>query len=96
MVRLVVIQLVVFLGLCLVQVDLSQAQPPQVAQDEFVPLEAVPLEDQLPAAPLLITAYAIIWTLVFVYLWSIWRRMSVVESELENLSQRTDTSNQSR
>ena len=91
MVRLVVIQLVIFLGLCLVEVNLSEAQPPQVAQDEFVPLEEVPLEDQLPAAPLLITAYAIIWILVFGYLWLIRRRMSVVESELEHLSRRTDT-----
>ena len=64
---------------------LAQAQP---AQEEFVPLEQVPPEDQLPAAPLLVTAYALIWVAVFGYLWSIWRRMATVERELDLLAKR--------
>jgi len=61
----------------------GQPQPPQ---EEFVPIDQVPPEDQLPAAPLLITAYAIVWLVVFGYLWSIWRRLSAVERELTDLS----------
>ncbi len=57
-------------------------------QEEFVPLDQVPPEDQLPAAPLLIAAYAIVWLVVFGYLWSIWRRLSTVERELTDLSGR--------
>ena len=53
----------------------GQPQPPQ---EEFVPIDQVPPEDQLPAAPLLIAAYAIVWLVVFGYLWSIWRRQSAV------------------
>lgn len=60
----------------------------QPAQDEFVPMETVPPEDQLPAAPLLVSAYALLWIAVVVYLWSIWRRMVTVERELSELSRR--------
>lgn len=63
----------------------SQPQPPQ---EEFVPIDQVPLEDQLPAAPLLIAAYAIVWLAVFGYLWSIWRRLAAVEREMAELSRR--------
>ena len=87
--RVVAIQLVIVLSLCSGHVGLAAAQPPEPAQDEFVPMEQVPLEDQLPAAPLLITAYAIIWVLVLGYLWSIWRRMSAVEHEIDGLLRRS-------
>ena len=45
--------------------------------------------DQLPAAPLLVTAYAFIWILVLGYVWSLWRRGSTVEQELNSLKRRT-------
>ena len=57
-------------------------------QEEFVPIDQAPPGDQLPAAPLLIAAYAIVWLVVFGYLWSIWRRLSGVEQELRDLSRR--------
>jgi len=66
------------------------SQPP--AQDEFVPMESIPPEDQLPAAPLLVAAYALLWIAVIGYLWSIWRRMATVERELSDLSRRTGAS----
>lgn len=65
----------------------SQAQPPL---DEFIPLEEVPPEDQLPAAPLLVTAYGLIWIAVFGYVWSITRRMTTVEQELATLMKRVE------
>jgi CcmD family protein len=66
----------------------SESGQPQPPQEEFVPIDQVPPEDQLPAAPLLITAYAIVWLVVFGYLWSIWRRLSAVERDLGELSRR--------
>ena len=61
---------------------------PEPAQEEFVPIDQLPPEDQLPAAPLLVGAYAIVWLAVFGYLWTIWRRLSTVEQELSELSRR--------
>ena len=72
--------------------DAGGIEAVQPAQDEFVPLESVPPEDQLPAAPLLVAAYALLWVSVLGYLWSIWRRMMNVERELVELSRRTGES----
>ena len=57
-------------------------------QSEFVPVDSVPLADQLPAAPLLITAYAFVWIAAMVYVWSIWRRMNKVEADMRALAQK--------
>lgn len=62
-------------------------QPP-AAQDEFVPIDQLPEDEQLPAAPLVIAAYAIAWLAVFGYLWSIWQRTNRVERDLAELSRR--------
>jgi CcmD family protein len=66
-------------------------QPP-AGQSEFVPVDSVPLADQLPAAPLLVTAYAFVWVAVMVYLWTIWRRLNKVETEMRALAQKQKTS----
>jgi CcmD family protein len=67
-----------------------EAQPPRTpaAQDEFVPVSELPEAEQLPAAPLLLTAYAFFWAAAFVYLWFIRRRMAAVDRELAQLRQR--------
>ncbi len=62
-------------------------QPPK-GQSEFVPVDSVPLSDQLPAAPLLIAAYAFVWVATLVYVWSIWRRLNKVEDEMRALAQK--------
>lgn len=62
-------------------------QPAQ--QEEFVPISELPPEDQLPAAPLLVAAYAVAWLAVFGYLWTIWRRLGRVEREIAELAKRT-------
>ena len=85
---LLVLGLIVFTA----QVNLAAAAVDQPAQDEFVPLESVPPEDQLPAAPLLVAAYALLWIAVVGYLWSIWRRMAAVERDLSDLAGRTGDS----
>jgi CcmD family protein len=62
-------------------------QPPK-GQSEFVPVDAVPQADQLPSAPLLITAYAFVWAATLFYVWTIWRRMNTVENEMRALAQK--------
>jgi CcmD family protein len=63
-------------------------QPP-AGQGGFVPVDSVPLSDQLPAAPLLVTAYAFVWLAVMVYVFSISRRLNKVETEMRALAQKT-------
>ncbi len=58
------------------------AQPTPQAQEQFLPLDQLPPEDQLAAAPLLIAAYAVVWVLLLLYLWSIRRRLDGVQREL--------------
>ena len=74
------------------EIGVAEVAAGQPAQDEFIPLDSVPPEDQLPAAPLLVAAYSLLWVAVLVYLWSIWRRMMTVERELSDLSRRTGDS----
>src|SRR5882672_8935480 len=63
-----------------------QPQPaPPAATDEFVPISQLPPQDQLPAAPLLVTAYAFVWVALFGYLVSVGRRLSKVQHEVERL-----------
>jgi CcmD family protein len=68
-------------------------QPPgtPAPQDGFVPVNSLPQAEQLPAAPLLIAAYAFVWAAVLVYVWLLWRRMARVERELAELSRRVQT-----
>jgi CcmD family protein len=69
---------------------MAQTKPP-AAQDEFVPLDQLPREEELPAAPLVIGAYGAAWVCIFLYLWSIWRRTGRVERELAELRGRIGT-----
>lgn len=68
------------------------AAPPAGAQpepvDEFVPIDELPDEDRLPAAPFLIAAYSIVWLLAFGYFWLLSRRQAEVERDLADLARR--------
>lgn len=63
------------------------AQPPQPPQqmDEFVPIDQLPQQEQIPAANLLIPAYAFVWVAVLVYVASIAKRLGGVAREVERL-----------
>ena len=64
----------------------SQPEPQQPKQqDEFVPISQLPPQDQLPAAPLLVTAYAFVWIVLFGYVVSVARRLTNVQREVERL-----------
>jgi CcmD family protein len=62
--------------------------PPQI--EGFVPVDTLPPTEQLPAARLLIVAYAFVWVVAFGYVWSLWRRLGKVEGELQQLAKRTN------
>ena len=64
----------------------AAAQPEPV--NEFVPIDELPEEDRLPAAPFLITAYSIVWILAFGYFWLLSRRQADVERDLAELARR--------
>jgi CcmD family protein len=66
----------------------GQPAPSTAAPDGFVPVSSLPPGDQLPAAPMLIAAYAVVWAALMVYVWSLWRRMSRLERELADLTRR--------
>jgi len=66
--------------------SIAAEQPQQAEQQKgFVPVSELPPQDQLPAAPLLVSAYAFVWLAVFGYVVSVARRLSVVQRECERL-----------
>ena len=67
------------------------AQPP-AQQNEYVPIDQLPPQEAMPAAPLLIGAYIVVWLGLMAYVWSIWRRLARVESEMQALQRRTSGS----
>lgn len=81
-----IVMLVIVLGAVAMAV-----QPPlssTAAQEGFVPVSSIPQTEQLPAAPLLIAAYAFVWVALIVYVWLLWRRLTRVERELADLNRR--------
>lgn len=50
-----------------------------------MPVSQLPPQDQLPAAPLLVTAYAFVWIALFGYVVSVARRLTKVQREVERL-----------
>jgi CcmD family protein len=80
------------LTLALVVPIMVRAQPPQAPQSEFVPADSLPPGDQLPAAPLLVAAYAFVWIAALFYVWTIWKRLNKVESEMRALERRSRAS----
>jgi CcmD family protein len=61
-------------------------QPPP-ASDQFVPATGAATE-HLPAAPLLVAAYAFVWIAAVFYIWTIWRRLHRIEADLRALERR--------
>lgn len=61
------------------------AQPPS---GDFVPVDETLPGEQIPALPLIATAYGFIWVGLLAYVWTIGRRLQKVESELAQLESR--------
>lgn len=61
-------------------------QPKPVEQfGEYVPLEDLPPTEQIPAARLVIIAYAFVWGAVLFYVVTVARRLGSVQREVERL-----------
>ena len=73
---------------CVLLAPSAWAMQPPAGQSEFVPINELPPGDQLPAAPLLIAAYAFIWMAAMFYVWTVWRRLHKVEAEMRVLAQK--------
>ena len=69
---------------------LAQTSQPQ-AQEGFVPVDQLPDQEQLPATPLVAAAYGVAWGAVFLYIWSLWRRLGRVERELAEVARRINS-----
>ena len=63
----------------------AQPQEPPKQLDEFVPIDQLPQEEQIPAANLLIPAYAFVWVAVFAYVISVAKRLGTVQREVDRL-----------
>jgi CcmD family protein len=77
-------------GLLLVSwATVAVAQQPQQQepkrQEEFIPVDQLPPTESMPAAPLLITAYAFVMIVLFVYVVSVARRLTTLQQELNRL-----------
>lgn len=66
----------------------AQQQTPPSPPPGFVPAGSIAPKEELPAAPLVIGAYAVAWIAVFGYLWSIWQRLGRVERDIAEVSRR--------
>ena len=63
----------------------AQPQPPK----DFVAVDETQPGEQIPAMPLIASAYGFIWVGVLAYVWSIGRRLRKVEDELADLESRS-------
>jgi len=66
------------------------AAPDQAANQDYVPVDQLPQDEGLPAAPLVMTAYGFAWVMLAIYLWSIWRRLGRVEHEMASVRARIE------
>ena len=64
-------------------------QPPSTSQSEFVPIDQLPPTEQMPAAPFVIGAYALLWLIAMFYIWTIWNRMKKLEGDFQALQRRS-------
>ena len=74
---------VVFVLTMLLPPVAAQTQPRQ--QEEFTPIDQLPPQEQLPAAPLLVGAYAFVVLMLFGYLVMVSRRLSAIQAEVNRL-----------
>ena len=54
-------------------------------QEAFTPIDQLPPQEQLPAAPLLVGAYAFVLLMLFGYLVMVSRRLSAIQTEVDRL-----------
>ena len=83
-VRRVMVVLLLVLGPSVVPAAVH-AQEPAEQQGAFVPAESLPQRERMPAAPLLISAYAFVLLALFAYVVSLSRRIGAVNADISRL-----------
>lgn len=87
----------VILAACVASAPVAVAAPapvvalslqPAPAGDDFQPVSQVPAQEQLPAAPMVMIAYAVVWVMTVGFVFSVWRRLDKVEQELRDVERR--------
>ena len=63
----------------------AQQQPPPQPPPGFVSVDELPPEEQVPAAPLLISAYIFVVLMLFAYVITVARRLGAVQGDIERL-----------
>lgn len=85
--------LATLLAFAVVGADEARAQPSrQPSLEGFVPAEELGNAEQIPAVPLVLTAYGLVWVGVLFYVWLTWRRIGNVETELQQLAKKVKSS----
>ena len=77
-----------FVAVLLMTAGAAYAAQPQPSADEFLPMEEVPAEEQIPAINLVAAAYGFVWVVVVGYVWSLGRRLQKAEAEIADLERR--------
>jgi CcmD family protein len=54
-------------------------------QDEFVPIDQLPPQEELPAAPMVVAAYSFVWVAFLAYFFTLIKRLRKVETDLAAL-----------
>jgi CcmD family protein len=67
----------------------APAPAAQDGQSEFVPVSELPPQQELPAGPLVLAAYGFMWVAVLVYVFLLWRRLAVVQKDLDHLKRQS-------
>jgi hypothetical protein len=65
----------------------AQNQPPPkpAATDQFVPIDELPPQEQVPAAPMVVAAYSFVWIAFLAYVLSLVKRIREVEADITAL-----------
>ena len=75
-------------AVALVIAPVAVVAQPQPSPDEFVPVDEIPAEEQIPAINLIAAAYGFVWIAVVGYVWSLGRRLQRAEADLAVLERK--------
>lgn len=76
---------VLFTLLCVSAPVHGAQNPPPKQQSEYVPIDQLPPQEQMAAAPLLIGAYSFVLIVFFLYVVSLARRLTNVQRDVDRL-----------
>ena len=63
----------------------NRTPPKPAATDEFVPIDELPPQEQVPAAPMVVAAYSLVWIAFLAYVLSLVKRIRKVETDIAAL-----------